>query len=262
MRTFKCLGIGIVSLLFNACMVMDNFAERGSGRITTEQRNVSAISGVSLHTDGELFIEVGNTEALRVEADDNLIPYIQTDVRDGVLTIQTGPKGNLHFSRSVRYYLTVKSLNSIAIFSSGNIQAPDLKADKFFINVSSSGNLKMGDLQTGALVVNINSSGDVTMRVLNAQLLEANIRSSGNLNIGGGEVKKQNIVLNSSGDYKAQNLESDESDVSLISSGNAAIRVRDQLRADLHSSGDLRYRGNPTVNLNKGSSGNLIHIGN
>jgi len=100
------------------------------------------------------------------------------------------------------------------------------------------------------------------MRVLNAQLLEANIRSSGNLNIGGGEVKKQNIVLNSSGDYKAQNLESDESDVSLISSGNAAIRVRDQLRADLHSSGDLRYRGNPTVNLNKGSSGNLIHIGN
>jgi hypothetical protein len=96
---------------------------------------------------------------------------------------------------------------------------------------------------------------------LNAGLLEANIRGSGDLNIGSAEVKRQNIVINSLGDYKAQNLASDESDVFLIISGNAAIRVRDQLRANLHSSDDLRCWGNPTVNLNKGSSGNLIHIG-
>ena len=262
MKTYKCLTIVIISLLFNACVVMDNFAERGSGRITTEQRNVSDISGVSLHTDGELFIEVGNTESLRIEADDNLIPYIRTDVRNGVLTIETDQAGNLHFSRSVRYYLTVKSLNSIAILSSGNVQASDLKADKFLINVSSSGDLKMGDLQTGALTVEINSSGDVTMGVLNAAMLEAHIRSSGDLNIGGGEVEKQNIELNSSGDYLAQNLESDESHVSLTSSGDAFIRVRDQLTADLHSSGDLHYRGNPAVSVNKSSSGDLIHMGN
>lgn len=262
MKIFKCLGIGIVSLLFSACMVFDNFTERGSGRMTTEQRHVRGISGVSLHTEGELFIEVGNAESLRIESDDNLIPHIETDVRDGVLTIQTRQPGYMHFTRSVRYYLTVRNLNSIANFSSGDIQAPDLKAGRFFISVSSSGNLRMGNLQTDALTVNISSSGDVALGVLSAGLLEVNIDSSGDLNIGGGEVKRQDIVLSSSGDYKAQNLASEEANVSLNSSGDAAIRVRNQLTANLHSSGDLRYRGNPTINLNKGSSGEIIRMGN
>jgi hypothetical protein len=262
MKTIKCLGIGIFSLLFNACMVMDNFAERGSGRMATDQRNVSGVTGVSLATVGELFIEAGNTESLRIEAEDNLIPLIQTDVRDGVLTIQTGQPGNVHFTKSVRYYLAVKNMNSISIFSSGNIQAPDLKAERFSISVSSSGNLKMGDLQADALTVNIFSSGDVTMGVLNARLLEVNINSSGDLSIGGGEVERQNIAINSSGNYRAQNVASDESFISLNSSGDAAIRVRNQLTANLNSSGDLRYLGNPTVNVNKGSSGDLIHMGN
>jgi hypothetical protein len=93
--------------------------------------------------------------------------------------------------------LTVKSLNSIAIFSGGNTQAPDLNADKFFINVSSSGNLRMGYLQTSALTVNINISGDVTLGVFNAGLLEANIRSSGDLKIGGGEVKWKSLITSS-----------------------------------------------------------------
>jgi len=262
MRTLKYVGIGIISLLINACMITDNFAERGSGRMATEQRNVSGVIGVSLATAGELFIETGTTESLRIEAEDNLIPLIQTDVHDGVLTIQNRQPGHTRFTRSVHYYLTVNNLNSISISSSGDIQAPDLRAERFAISVSSSGDLKMGDLQTDALTVNIFSSGDVTMGVLNARLLDVNINSSGNLSVGGGEVKRQNIVINSSGDYMAQNLASDESSVSLNSSGDATIRVRNQLTANLNSSGDLHYLGNPTANISKSSSGDIIRMGN
>jgi hypothetical protein len=262
MRTLKWLGIGIIGLLFNACMAMNNFAERGSGRVVTEQRTISGVTGVSLSTPGELFIETGNSESLRIEAEDNLIPMIQTEVRDGVLTIGTKQHGSLSFNRSAHYYLTVKELNSISVYSSGDIQAPDLKAERFFVGVFSSGDVKMGNLQTDTLTVSISSSGDVTMGMLNARFLKIDISSSGDLNIGGGEVKRQDISINSSGDYRARNLESDESFVSLNSSGDAEIMVRNQMTANLNSSGDLRYRGNPAININRGSSGNLIRVGN
>lgn len=261
MKVYKCIWIAIFGLLFSAC-AMNPYAERGSGRMITEQRPVSGISGVSLAAEGELFIEMGNAESLRIEAEDNLIPRIQTEVRDGLLTIQTQTTSNVFFTQPVRYYLTVKNLSSISISSSGDIHAPDLKSDRFSINVSSSGNLKMGNLHTEDLSVNISSSGDVTMGVLNAGLIDVNISSSGNLTIGGGEAKRQNIESSSSGDYRAQNLASDEAVVELSSSGNADIRARDRLSAALSSSGDVRYWGNPSVNINKSSSGDLIRRGN
>jgi hypothetical protein len=262
MKIIQCLGIGLAGLLFSACVMDRHFGERGSGRMATEQRPVSGISGVSLATAGDLFIEAGNTESLRIEADDNLIPMIQTEVHAGILTIQTREPGNFSFMPSMRYYLTVTSLNSIAIFSSGNIQVSNLKAETFAINISSSGDLKMGDLQTGMLAVNIFSSGNVSMGVLKAESLDVNISSSGDVNIGGGEVKRQNIAINSSGEYRAPNLASEETITVLNSSGDADIRVRDRLSVQLNSSGDVRYRGNPSVNISKNSSGDVIHAGN
>jgi hypothetical protein len=261
MNTFKCIGIAIWGLLFGAC-AMNRSAEYGSGRMKTEQRAVSGISGVSLETTGDLLIEVGNTESLRIEAEDNLISRIQTDVHDGILTIQTQAPNSLFFTQPARYYLTVKSLSAISISSSGDVWAPNLKSDRFSINISSSGNLKMGNLNTDALAVQISSSGDVNMGVLNAESIDVNISSSGNLAIGGGEVKRQNVEISSSGDYGAKNLASDEAVIDLSSSGEVDIRVRNRLSANLSSSGDIRYWGNPNVNINKSSSGDVIRRGN
>ena len=45
------------------------------------------------------------------------------------------------------------------------------------------------------------------------------------------------------------------------SSGSATIWVLDNLKADLSSSGDLRYRGEPEVDATTNSSGDVIQIG-
>jgi hypothetical protein len=214
---------------------------RGSGNVVEETRTVSDISGVELATLGTLHIEVGNSEALRIEAEDNLMEHLETEVRSGRLRIGTQQGVNLRPTEPVNYYLTVLGLEEIGIFSSGDIQAPDLDADRFSITISSSGNLEMG--------------------TLNAGTLEVDIKSSGNLDIAGGQVGKQNISILSSGNYMAENLESAEADVQLNSSGSATIWVSDHLRANLNSSGDVRYRGDPTVDATTNSSGNVVRIG-
>lgn len=240
------LMVLVVALSILACQVggidLGNVTGvRGSGKLVEETRTVSGISGVELATLGTLQIEVGDREALSIEAEDNLMEYFETEVRGGILRIGTQEAVNLRPTEPVNYYLTVTGLDTIAILSSGDIQAPDFNAERFSINISSSGNLEMG--------------------TLNASTLDVDISSSGNVEVAGGQVEVQDISIISSGNYMAENLESAEADVQLNSSGSATIWVSDHLRANLNSSGDVRYRGNPTVDATTNSSGNVVRIG-
>ena len=74
---------------------------RGSGTVIEESRTVGAISAVQLATEGTLHIEIGDRPALVIEAEDNLIDYIETKVRAGQLVIETRPQVNLQNRRPI-----------------------------------------------------------------------------------------------------------------------------------------------------------------
>ena len=255
------MALSLLACQVGGIALGDRKTVRGSGNVVEETRAVSGVTGVNLATIGHLTIEVGDTESLRIEAEDNLMEYLETEVRNGSLKIKIQDNLKLNTTRPIRYYLTVTGLDTIVLSSVGDIEAPDLKAGRFSITIASTGNLEMGDLEADTLTVRISSSGDVTMGVLNANALEVNIGSTGDLDIAGGEVKTQSITISSSGKYTAQDLASDEAEVRLNSNGSATIWVHNHLKAKLNSSGDLRYRGNPTVDATTNSSGDVIQIG-
>jgi hypothetical protein len=203
---------------------------------------VSGISGINLATIGDLTIELGDTEAFSIEADDNLMQYLKTSVVAGVLRIEVNDLVNLKPTKPIKYSLTVKSLDSIKVSSVGDVLAPALTADRFSVTIS--------------------STGDVRIPSLNAETLIVDISSTGNLDIEAGEVKTQDIDISSSGKYNARDLASDEADVRLSSSGSAMIWVKNTLTAKLSSTGNLNYRGNPTVDSTTNSSGDVIHLDN
>jgi hypothetical protein len=234
---------------------------RGSGDVVEETREIAGVDGVELATLGELEIEVGEVESLRIEAEDNLLPYLKTEVRAGTLTISSQSGVNLRPTRPVRYFLVVSELESIKLSSSGDAVAPDLEAGRFTVRISSSGDLRMGDLVADAVNIEISSSGSVVLGDVQADTLLVDIGSSGSLEIAGGTVQRQEIAISSSGNYRARGLASSEADVRLTSSGGATIRVSDALTARLSSSGDLQYLGNPSVDARETSSGDVTKIG-
>lgn len=235
---------------------------RGSGDVVEEDRDIGKIHGVNLATIGTLYIEVGDEEALTIRAEDNLMRYIETDVRHGVLFIDNEDNVNLRPRKPVRYYLTVKALDEITISSSGDISAPDLTADEFEIVISSSGDLEMGRLDCNDLIIEVSSSGDTYIEDLRAKTLDLHISSSGDVEIGDGEVDRQTITISSSGDYNAKYLQSNEARVRISSSGDANVRVEDFLDARTSSSGDINYYGDPKdVSDRESSSGDVRHVG-
>lgn len=230
---------------------------RGSGNVVSEEREIGTIDGVQLATVGTLTIEVGEDEALRIEAEDNVLPYIRTQVRGGTLVIDTEPGTNLRSTEPIAYYLTVEELSSIRLSSSGDVVAPDLEADRFEIALSSSGDLDMGELTCETCLITLSSSGDLNLDAVYTPDLVVRISSSGNVTIDDGDVEHQEIDVTSSGNYEARDVDSETADVQLSSSGNARIRVSERLDARLSSSGDLTYHGDPQVDASTSSSGRV-----
>ena len=234
---------------------------RGSGTVVEETRAVSNVSGVELSMQGTLYITMGDSESLRIEAEDNLMEYIQTDVSMGKLAIKSRQGTDLRNTHPINYYLTVTELSSLVISSSGDIESDDLQSDSLSITISSSGNVSIGGLDCTSLRVKISSSGNVDISELMADSINVDISSSGNLDIQKGQVQKQDINISSSGEYRARDLESVSADVVLTSSGEATIRVSEHLTGRLSSSGNINYIGNPDVNVNMTSSGRAVQIG-
>ena len=60
----------------------------GSGTIATETRAVGAFQSIDLQGTGNIYVTQGNESSLRVEAEDNLLPYLKTSVTNGVLKVE------------------------------------------------------------------------------------------------------------------------------------------------------------------------------
>ncbi len=107
-----------LALLLTACsyggvnISVNSITVNGSGTITTQERTVSDFSKVELQSIGNLTIKQGDSESLTVKADDNLLPYITTDVSGDTLVIGMKPNTNPIPSKTIEYTLTVKSISS------------------------------------------------------------------------------------------------------------------------------------------------------
>jgi len=225
-----------------ACSLLGGWrVVRGSGRVVEEEREVSGFTGVALNGVGHLTIERGDTERLRIEAEDNLLPYIETQISGGVLEIGQRTNVNLWPKRPINFYLTVVNLESVAVSGSGQVEAPVLEAERFSLAISGSGDAKMDGLDTQELTVQISGSGKV--------------------DIAGGKADKQDVSISGSGRYTARDLESMDAQVRISGSGSATIRVSDNLDVTVSGSGDVQYLGRPRIQQAVSGSGKVRSIG-
>ena len=209
----------------------------GSGNIISEERQVSDFSSISIGSSMNLFIEQTGSESLRIEADDNIIPYISTQKTGEELKIQY-KLVSLTTKNPVNCYVTVKDLSKIKVSSSATVKCDDLKTENLSIEMASS------------------SKGTLTVHVTK---LDLNIGSSADLTLSG-EAVSQDIKLGSSGKLEAYNLVSKDCKIVAQSSGFANINVSEKLDAQISSSALVNYKGDPEINSKISSSGDLNKV--
>jgi hypothetical protein len=208
----------------------------GSGTIVSETRSVEGFDAVSVGGSGTVYITQGDTESLQVQADDNLLPYLRTEVSGGELKIWW-ERGNLRFSKGPVYTLEVKKLERLELSGSLRAEIDRLKAENFEGRISGSGKIELGQLEAGKVRFRVSGSGDVAIREGRADSLNLGISGSGNARMPG---------------FQAGDVE-----VSISGSGNAEVQVKNSLDADVSGSGNVTYIGSPKVNSSVSGSGRV-----
>lgn len=242
MKKSSLILLSIVCTLLSGCWNINwsGGGVKGSGNITSEVRQVSQFDRVSLTGSGQVSITQGEEESLSIEADDNLLPLIKSQVTSGSLHI--GPEGvNLRPTKTIRYRLALKNLRELHLSGSLEAEAQSIKAQQLLVSISGSGKINVPRLEASELEARISGSGDMDLA---------------------GKADRQRISISGSGDYRAGDCETQNTTVHVSGSGDAKVWARVGLEAEVSGSGDIRYYGSPQVNSHVSGSGGIHSLGN
>jgi len=213
---------------------------RGSGNVVTEERQVSGFDSVALSGVGRVVITQGDEEALTIETDDNLMRYIETEVRNGTLELRLARNTIPIPSQSIVFRVSVVDLTSL--------------------DSSGAGSFEIGKLDTDRLKVTLSGAGDIGVDSLYATDLEVAISGAGNIELTG-QVEAQEIDLSGLGSYNAPDLESQAASVRISGAGNTVIWVLDTLDVTISGAGNVEYFGSPEVTRDVSGAGRVTSRG-
>ncbi len=229
------LAVGALFMIptLSACVV-SVFGVRGSGDVVTESRDVSGFDEVVLQGSGTVRIEVTGTDSLTIEAEDNLMEYLTSDVDSGRLEL--GAERSISPTEEIVYTITAASIEGMTISGSGQMTANGIVGDRLDAAVSGSGSVEIQAIEVDSVSVRISGSGSVEIS---------------------GSARDLELSISGSGAYEGVNLITEFGSVTVSGSGDAVVYVTDQLEAEVSGSGNIEYFGDPSVDAVSSGSGNI-----
>ena len=95
---------------------------KGNGNIKTEERQVGNFTGIEDQGSFDVEISYGESNTVKVEADENLLPVITTKVEGSKLVVAT-EKGGFSSAHRLKVYVTMATIDLIAVKGSGSISS-------------------------------------------------------------------------------------------------------------------------------------------
>ena len=209
---------------------------RGSGRIVTEKRATGDFRGLSVGGAFEVELKTGPVTEVIVEADDNIMSYIETNVRKGILRINT--RGVNNFSDlHLKIFITAPLITNLTASASARLVTKDQL---------SSGNL---------LSFNASSAGSISADI-DAPEVEAGASSGASVSLTG-RTKSYKATVSSGGSINTYDLLSERTLARASSGGTVHVHASVELDANASSGATISYRGAANVQKTVSSGGNV-----
>ena len=148
----------------------------GSGRVVRQDRQVADFRRVEAVGSENIEVRLGMHPSLAIAADDNILPLITTEVRDGTLKIAT--RGSFRTRSPIRVWLTTPDLEAMTTSGSGDVLIRDVNNSRLKLTINGSGDMRATG-RTGQLDVNVHGSGSAKLSTLVATDVQASVFGSG-----------------------------------------------------------------------------------
>lgn len=192
----------------------------GSGNVRAETRPVSGFTKIELSGFGTMVVTQTGTESLKIEADDNILPLLTSEVQGDTLVLGVKPGTNITTAR-ISYTVTVKQLTGIQLSGSSEARLDGVTTSSMSVGISGSGQVRM----TGS-----------------ADNQQIDISGSGNYDGSGFPTKTAKVEVSGAGTAVVK--VSDALDVSVSGAGTVDyIGNPARVNQDVSGSGSVRQRG-------------------
>ena len=237
MTTLARIAIAVLFALFASSCAFDiNFGEgkRGNGQVVEEGREITEDFTAVYASEGlDVFVTQGNTFSINVEADENIIDLIGTDIRDGRLKVHAIE----NIGRATKnVYVTLPEVTALSTSSGADL-------------------IGQNKISTSKIVLDASSGSDLEVEV-EANEVSADTSSGADIKISG----KTDLFYadaSSGSDIKARGLIAKRCTADASSGADISVNVSETLTADASSGADISYTGDATVQKRKSVSGSV-----
>lgn len=236
MTTLVRIAIGLVLALFASSCVNISFGDgkKGNGVVTEETRKITEeFTEISAAEGLDVFVTQGDEFKILVEADENVIELIATDIKEGKLRVHTLE----NIGRATKNIYV--ALPEITVLKSSS--GADLIAQN--------------EIKTEKLDLDASSGSDIEVEVVAAEI-EADASSGADIKISGrAEVFYANA--SSGADIKARALLTKRCNADASSGSDISVNVSESLTANASSGADISYSGDAQVSKKKSAAGSV-----
>ncbi len=153
---------------------------RGNGILRTETRDIPTFETMICEGSYEVQIECQAKQALTIDADENLLPLIKTEVKNNTLRIYT--EENLQPSKEIKIMASVENLSEFTIHGSAHGNVSNVNNNVLDVEVNGSSKLHFNG-KTAQLKIIISGSSKIDATSLVAQDAKVRINGSGDIHV-------------------------------------------------------------------------------
>ncbi len=253
--------IGIISLILVIIMtscLKSLFCVRGDGIMETDTRRISNFNELENSTSFDVIYKKADTFSIRINAEQNIINYIETNVYDNCLEITTSP-ATICLDYTERPLITVTSPSLTRVYNtgSGEFIGDELSAESLTLKDSGSGDITIETVNSDDVNVKITGSGNIELKMVVCLNFDCLITGSGDATANG-YCEDAHLKITGSGSIYTADMIAGNSSVIISGSGNVYTTTTDYLNGLISGSGNIFIRGNPDIDQTITGTGRII----
>ena len=234
------ISLSLLVIFFTSCNYVLRNQVHGNGNIKTESRTAGQFNSIDVSSSIDVYVKQDSVASIKIEADENLMEYIQVIDDGGVLRIHPDEGYNLRPSKSIKVYVSSPAYKSFEASGACNIYSENKITSSDIIDIDLSG------------------SCDAKLE-LNAPNVNADLSGACNIELKG-ETKEFKVGGSGSTGIKSMELLAENVDVDISGAGEADVYASVKLNVEVSGAGSVKYKGNATVSQNVSGAGSVKKV--
>ncbi len=238
------------------CLCIGLYAQPSAAETIIERTvDIENISALTLKGSGDLVIEMGEKESLRIVGAQSVVDALSISAENQhlhILMSKSLPLWVLSSKKQLKYALTLNQLNYLNVKGGMNVNVNGVvEAERFELNATGSSNITVhhGLHVNKDATLKMTGAGELNIKNIEAQNLVLNMTGATNATLKG-SVQKQHITLTGASNYYGQHLQSKQCASELNGASFADVWATEKLSVIGRGASNLEYAGSPELTQN------------